>query len=334
MRNHFVVVVLVSVLASVGCQYEASSKVVDKSQPPDPSLSIPAPSSSSGANGWAPDKPIPLAQINPDHQHVMHVDWVQLSSVAELADSSEVIARGHIVHREFGALRAYAQAKDGLSAPLGPDGKPPSTDLPITVAKLQIDEVLQVQGDLKTSTGLVGGSLDLLFPGGLMEDGCISEPEDSPLPVQGEEGLFFLKSVTGGVTPVGAVSSAGAVRDHGRLSGAHEDRARPRPSALDAGPARRPPRRLPLLWAPGRRAPVSPPDPLILVRLCGILPSPSLLRAPVRFLAPRSVRTRNRASAAASGTGWSAAGRATCRGRSSRRRRRRRRWSPRCPRRR
>jgi hypothetical protein len=198
---------------------------LEKGQPPSAADSPALPGSTFGSQGWAPDKPpVPAANVTPDHEHVMHVDWVDVDSVEAMTAAADVIVQGRIMLQRHDAFRAHARAeeKDGVTPTAGPDGRMPTSDIAITLVTLQVDKIVSMAPGMQSlgrTSVAVGGNVELLFPGGLMEDGCLVEPEDNPLPKVGEEGVFFLQRLEGGMNPVGMTSMTGVYATVGGYQG-------------------------------------------------------------------------------------------------------------------
>lgn len=58
-----------------------------------------------------------------------------------------------------------------------------------------IDDLARSSVALKTASGGVvaqGATVEVMFPGGLLSDGCTLAPQDNPLPKAGEQAVFFL----------------------------------------------------------------------------------------------------------------------------------------------
>src|SRR5690606_37496379 len=109
----------------------------------------------------------------------------------------------------FDVIRTYARSKVA-GQPTGPESGI-YTDLPVTIATVRIDDIARTSRSLQTPSGgaiAAGATVDVMFPGGLLSDGCVIEPEDSPLPQVGEQAIFFL-TPHGGVEPLATASMTG-----------------------------------------------------------------------------------------------------------------------------
>jgi hypothetical protein len=159
---------------------------------------------------WVPGTPLPAHAHAEGTTHALTMDWVlQENSVDELTDHSALIINGKVESTRFDVIRAYAQSKvEGQ-----PTGEASGiySDLPVTIATVRVDGLARAEQGLKTASGSVvaqGATVDVLFPGGLLADGCTLAPEDSALPKVGEQSVFFL-TPQGGTASMAARSTAG-----------------------------------------------------------------------------------------------------------------------------
>ncbi|MFP2931873.1 matrixin family metalloprotease [Pyxidicoccus sp. 3LG] len=159
---------------------------------------------------WVPGTPVPTHAHAEGTAHTLTVDWIlEEDSVEELTDHSALIIDGRVESTRFDVIRTYAQSKvEGH-----PTGEESGiyTDLPVTIATVRIGELARSSQGLKTASGGAlarGATVDVMFPGGLLADGCTLAPEDNPLPEVGEQAVFFL-TPQGGTTSMAARSTAG-----------------------------------------------------------------------------------------------------------------------------
>ncbi|WP_141591585.1 matrixin family metalloprotease [Myxococcus sp. AB056] len=154
---------------------------------------------------WVPGTPPPSHTHVEGTEHSLVMDWVrEEGSIEDLTDHSALIINGQVESTRFDVMRAYAQSKvEGQ-----PTGEESGTysDLPVTIATVRIDDIARALVGLKSASGGVvaqGSTVDVVFPGGLLSDGCMLAPTDNPLPKMGERAVFFL-TPQGGDKPVAA----------------------------------------------------------------------------------------------------------------------------------
>ena len=143
---------------------------------------------------WVPGTPKPSHVHADGTTHTLEMDWIRHEgSVEDLTDHSALIVRAQVVSTRFDVMRAWAQSKvEGQ--PTGPESGIYS-DLPVTIATVRIDDLARASAGLKTAAGgtiAQGTTVDVMFPGGLLSDGCTLAPSDSPLPQVGEQSVLFL----------------------------------------------------------------------------------------------------------------------------------------------
>ncbi len=76
---------------------------------------------------------------------------------------------------------------------------------------MRVGDIARSSLDLKAASGgalAQGATVDVIFPGGLLADGCTLAPADSPLPRVGEQSVLFL-TPQGGARPLAANSLTG-----------------------------------------------------------------------------------------------------------------------------
>ncbi len=160
---------------------------------------------------WVPGTPKPSAQAHADGTtHTLEMDWLRHEgSVEDLTDHSALIVRAQVVSTRFDVLRAWAQSKmEGQ--PTGSESGLYS-DLPVTIATVRIDDLARSSTELKSASGgaiAQGATVDVMFPGGLLSDGCTLAPSDNPLPKVGEQSVLFL-TPQGGSGTLAASSTTG-----------------------------------------------------------------------------------------------------------------------------
>ncbi len=160
---------------------------------------------------WVPGTPVPAHQHADGTAHTLMVDWIlEEDSVEELTDHSALVIDGRVESTRYDVIRTWAQSKvEGQ-----PSGEASGiyTDLPVTIATVRVGDVARASQGLKSASGgalAQGATVDVVFPGGLLADGCTLEPEDNPLPKVGEQALFFLTPQGNGAVPMALRSTAG-----------------------------------------------------------------------------------------------------------------------------
>lgn len=159
---------------------------------------------------WVPGTPKPAHAHVEGTEHTLEMDWIrQEGSVDELTDHSALIISGRVEATRFDVLRAWAQSKvEGQ--PTGEESGLYS-DIPVTIATVRVGDIARSSQELKTASGgavAQGATVEVMFPGGLLADGCTVAPADSALPKEGEQSVFFL-TPKGGVASLGMRSSTG-----------------------------------------------------------------------------------------------------------------------------
>jgi hypothetical protein len=159
---------------------------------------------------WVPGKPMPTHAHAEGTEHSLEMDWVRdEGSIEELTDHSALIIGGRVESTRFDVVRSYAQSK--LEGQPSGEASGIYTDLPVTIATVRIDGLARSSLELKTASGGViarGATVDVMFPGGLLSDGCTLAPTDNPLPKVGEQAVLFL-TPQGGTRPLAARSMTG-----------------------------------------------------------------------------------------------------------------------------
>ncbi|MFP2903135.1 hypothetical protein, partial [Corallococcus sp. 4LFB] len=159
---------------------------------------------------WVPETPVPAAAHAEGTEHTLQVDWVlQEKTVEDLTDHSALIIDGKVESTRYDVLRTYARSKTEGALPGELSGL--YTDLPVTIATVRIAGLTRTSRELQSASGGVvapGATVDVLYPGGLLADGCTLAPEDSPLPEVGEQAVLFLAPQEG-VKPLAAQSLTG-----------------------------------------------------------------------------------------------------------------------------
>lgn len=159
---------------------------------------------------WVPGTPRPSHAHADGTTHTLEMDWLRHEgTVEDLTDHSALIVRAQVVSTRYDVLRAWAQSKvEGQ--PSGPESGIYS-DLPVTIATVRIDDLARSSAGIKSASGGVvaqGTTVDVVFPGGLLSDGCTLAPSDSPLPTVGEQSVLFL-TPNGGSGTLSAQSTTG-----------------------------------------------------------------------------------------------------------------------------
>ncbi|MCY1032718.1 matrixin family metalloprotease [Corallococcus sp. BB11-1] len=171
---------------------------------------LPAASQDAHVKAWVPETPVPTPAHAQGTEHTLSIDWIlQEKSVEALTDHSALIINGRVESTRYDVIRTHAQSKTE-GAPSGEAGDL-YTDLPVTIATVRIDDLARSSRELQASSGGVlaqGATVDVMFPGGLLADGCLLAPEDNPLPRTGEQAVFFLTPQEG-ARPLAAQSLKG-----------------------------------------------------------------------------------------------------------------------------
>ncbi len=159
---------------------------------------------------WVPGTPLPTHSHAEGTAHSLEMDWIRRDgSVDDLTDHSALIINGRVESTRYDVVRAWAQSKvEGQ--PTGPESGIYS-DLPVTIATVRIGDLARSSQGLKTASGATvaqGTTVEIVFPGGLLGDGCTMAPEDSTLPQVGEQAVFFL-TPQGGSAPLAMGSTTG-----------------------------------------------------------------------------------------------------------------------------
>jgi hypothetical protein len=159
---------------------------------------------------WVPGTPKPAHTHADGTMHTLEMDWLRHEgTVEDLTDHSALIVRAQVVSTRFDVMRAWAQSKvEGQ--PTGSESGIYS-DLPVTIATVRIDDLARSTMGLKSASGgtiAQGATVDVVFPGGLLSDGCTLAPSDSPLPQVGEQSVLFL-TPNGGSGTLSAKSTTG-----------------------------------------------------------------------------------------------------------------------------
>ncbi|MCY1023811.1 matrixin family metalloprotease [Pyxidicoccus sp. MSG2] len=159
---------------------------------------------------WVPGTPVPAHAHAEGTDHTLMVDWIlEEDSVDELTDHSALIINGRVESTRFDVIRAYAKSK--LEGQPTGEASGIYNDLPVTIATVRVGDLARASQGLKTASGGAlarGATVDVMFPGGLLADGCTLAPEDNPLPKVGEQAVFFL-TPQGGTEPMASRSMAG-----------------------------------------------------------------------------------------------------------------------------
>ncbi|NVJ08915.1 matrixin family metalloprotease [Myxococcus sp. AM001] len=154
---------------------------------------------------WVPGTSAPSHTHVEGSEHSLVMDWVRgEGSIEDLTDHSALIIHGQVESTRFDVMRAHAKSKV--------EGQPTDeesgaySDLPVTIATVRINDIARTSAGLKSASGGVvaqGTTVEVVFPGGLLSDGCMLAPADNPLPKLGERAVFFL-TPQGGDKPVAA----------------------------------------------------------------------------------------------------------------------------------
>lgn len=159
---------------------------------------------------WVPGTPMPTHNHAEGTTHTMEVDWIRHDgSVDELTDHSALIIHGRVESTRYDVIRSWAQSKVA-GQPTGPESGIYS-DVPVTLATVRIHDLARSSQELKAVSGgtvAQGATVEIMFPGGLLADGCTLAPADSALPKAGEQAVFFL-SPQGGSAPLAMRSTTG-----------------------------------------------------------------------------------------------------------------------------
>jgi hypothetical protein len=159
---------------------------------------------------WLPGTPRPAHAHAEGTEHTLELDWIrQGGSVEDLTDHSALVIRGQVESTRFDVIRTYAQSKTE-GQPTGAESGIYS-DLPVTIATVRIGDLARSSLELKSASGgavAQGTTVEVMFPGGLLSDGCTLEPKDSPLPKVGEQAVLFL-TPQGGTEPMATRTMTG-----------------------------------------------------------------------------------------------------------------------------
>lgn len=188
-----------ALLGMLGCTNDAGKEEAVTSAPGDAHV-----------KAWVPETPVPAPAHAEGTEHTLQVDWVlQEKTVEALTDHSALIIDGTVESTRYDVLRTYARSKEEGAVPGELSGL--YTDLPVTIATVRISDIARTSRELRSASGGVvaqGATVDVMYPGGLLADGCTLAPEDSPLPEVGEQAVLFL-APQDGVKPLATQSLTG-----------------------------------------------------------------------------------------------------------------------------
>ena len=193
-------IVPLALMGVVGC----ASSGADESKPSEPVAQ------DTEVKAWVPGTPTPAHTHEEGTQHTLEMDWIRHEgSIEDLTDHSALIIGGRVESTRYDVIRSYAQSK--LAGQPSGEASGIYDDLPVTIATVRIDDLARSSLNLKTASGgavAQGATVDIMFPGGLLSDGCTLEPADNPLPKVGEQALFFL-TPQGGTKSLSATATTG-----------------------------------------------------------------------------------------------------------------------------
>lgn len=179
-------------LLFAACMSSTIAAPEDKKAVVDQMSGVLAPDLERGAAAWSPDSaamPAERTQPAADHTHMLTAAWAPIASLDQLVSFADSVVRGHVVDRHYDVFRSFDNPKEGSPA-LGADGQPIHSDLAVTIVEYEVDEVISA---VPGSRVKAGQRVQTLFAGGLLEDGCVAEPADNPLPKKGEQNVLFLE---------------------------------------------------------------------------------------------------------------------------------------------
>lgn len=188
-----------ALMGVVGCAKTAG----DETPPPAPA--------EGQVEAWVPGTPAPAHAHAEGTEHSLMVDWIlEEDTIEELTDHSALVIDGSVVSTRYDVVRTFAQSK--LEGQPTGEASGIYTDLPVTIATVRVGDIARASQGLKSASGgalAQGATVEVMFPGGLLADGCTMEPEDNPLPKVGEQAVFFLTPQGNGTAPMATRSMAG-----------------------------------------------------------------------------------------------------------------------------
>ncbi|RKI72678.1 hypothetical protein D7X55_06890 [Corallococcus sp. AB049A] len=188
-----------ALLGMVGCTNDVAGDEASAPAPQDAHV-----------KAWVPETAVPAPAHAEGTEHTLQMDWaLQEKTVEDLTDHSALIIDGTVESTRYDVLRTYARSKTEGATPGELSGL--YTDLPVTIATVRVSNIARTSRDLRSASGGVvaqGATVDVMYPGGLLADGCTLAPEDSPLPAVGEQAVLFLAPQEG-VKPLAAQSLTG-----------------------------------------------------------------------------------------------------------------------------
>jgi hypothetical protein len=114
-----------------------------------------------------------------DHTHTLRVEWAALDNFQAVVENAHLIVHGRVV-----AQRTVP----------GRVAKAP----PRTVSTVAVEAVARSAGQgvssMEGGDVTPGSTIEIDQIGGLLQDGCVIEPSESPVLRGGEEGIFLLSS--------------------------------------------------------------------------------------------------------------------------------------------
>jgi hypothetical protein len=142
--------------------------------------------------------------IADDHTHPWHVDWAAVDGFPDLVRASDLVVRGRVLDQRPAVLRS--------------GGKPGAEvgEIPLTISPVEIDQLVRDRPTARALGGArpnSGQTIEIVELGGVLPDGCFSQPEDKPILAADEEVVLFLATAE----RTGAYHIVGGWQGHMRI---------------------------------------------------------------------------------------------------------------------
>jgi hypothetical protein len=145
----------------------------------------------------APSTPAP--KVASDHTHPSEVTWQTFDTFPEVVAASDLVVHGRVVAQRPAVMRLYPynQAAGRMMTPAEAGNE--FDEVPLTISTLAITEVVRGKPGAVAKGGAtvtVGSQIEIAEMGGVLPDGCLSQPKDKPLLGRADEGVYFLSTAS------------------------------------------------------------------------------------------------------------------------------------------
>lgn len=134
-----------------------------------------------------------------DHTHPSQVTWKTFDTMQEVVAASDLVVHGRVVAQRPAAMRLYPY-NASAGRPMTPaEAGSEYTDVPLTVSTIEVVEVVRSKlAALALGGGNVtrGTQVEIIELGGILPDGCLSQPSDKPLIGRSDEAVYLLSSAS------------------------------------------------------------------------------------------------------------------------------------------